>query len=1507
MTAYIISSAPILADTVTGSKTVNCCKALNPLRRDGTSQSQRFPAPLGEDYVKIDERSIADILNFTQRLAKEFNYVNGGNSADGTWVEFFQEDLSFLLASIAAVDLEEYRTRFLDAYEDATVAQATLEAFLDDNPTGDPLVEAEYATLVSALGVLFQCFLVSFTSPTTGLSLQPLPLLLDEWYELLPSSAYFGDGSSAYSFQDEVKEARARLSNSFKKVNVAHSETATLLDISTLGGFAWSSLSPYNDLDSEWGVSDAPVITPPKYYTSNATTNINTDGTGKVLDLLKVVFDAFYGMFASLQSRIPDFLTQSLEEYPYHAPQNGLFLAFVNLFTHAQTHINLIGRKHMLYYYQDVLRFSERDLVPDQAILIFSLRKGVTEHLITQGKLLNAGKDADGKPLYYEVSEETVITPATIAEIRTVYVERDTADATYPNVPIGIYAAPIAKSSDGQGADLDEDEPKWYPFGKAQYDLEEDSRTMVDAELGWAIGSPIFMMKEGLREVYLSYTLDRVSSDATQFAADYPYAIEILSNTKARAAAEASLREGLSATYTSLKGWEEAAVSEVIIARTNADFDAHRTLGDDYGISSLALGGTSTNPDKFVLAIKVVLNETAPAFSQFDVKVHEGTFASEWPVLKLSFSGNSKCYEDLDLGVITSLTSSSATFPAGAAVALWEGNTYEKEGTKAKLIPDYATTLGKLATSGSSAPFTTWTSAGNYLEGKKVLHDGDLYIALAEISAGSEEALDEPDESSLWAKVDDNCSLYRYLEKCVLEKIDIRVNVSGAAGLVLENDNGKIKPSKPFQPWTALPVVGSRFYIGSKEIFGKKLRSLSINILWQDPPPNLAEHYAGYNSVIEPEYGGAASSSKAMEDETIMVHDLEVDIDHVEYNDSIFIDPRVAVEDDGGDDGEDDDDPVLSNQTWKASIDFLYNGTWKFMETHPVFVAVDGIKDARTLHTIKMYASGFVNFEREIDLSEVTTLESNTPRGFIRMELVSPNIAFGHKHYRDLYVTNITEKVNYVINGAGTPSYIPPDPPKEPYLPVIKEFKLDYTSKVSIDLLDTSSLGYKTRVEQFFHVHPFGQTEEHAYLAGSEPIALLPQLPEAGHLYLGVSDLTPPSTLSVLFQLAEGSADPDLDRFAPVWSLLSENKWVNLLTSEIPADSTEELIASGIIKFVLDKDITNDNTLLPAGYHWLRGTVAQNTAAVHQALDIIAQAVPVSFYNQDNNTAHLLSAMPSGTITSLKINESAVKKVNQPYASFGGRTTEQDDAFLTRVSERLRHKYRAVNIWDYERMVLEEFPSIYKAKCLNHTQVKSASAGGGDWEIAPGYVTLVTIPDLRNVNAVNPFEPKTPLHVLDDVADFLSSYVSAWVDLKVTNPEYEQIEISCSIGFVEGKDPGYYISALEEEIKQFLSPWAFDQTVDIVFGGKIHRSQIIHFIEQRDYVDFVVNFRMDQTIADGTRLPNVEEALASTSRSILVSALAHTISSIQAAEVNCTTSDDTGSRTGEDCCTCTDC
>src|SRR4029079_18873343 len=120
----------------------------------------------------------------------------------------------------------------------------------------------------------------------------------------------------------------------------------------------------------------------------------------------------------------------------------------------------------------------------------------------------------------------------------------------------------------------------------------------------------------------------------------------------------------------------------------------------------------------------------------------------------------------------------------------------------------------------------------------------------------------------------------------------------------------------------------------------------------------------------------------------------------------------------------------------------------------------------------------------------------------------------------------------------------------------------------------------------------------------------------------------------------------------------------------------------------------------------------------------------------------------------------AIKTVSQPFSSFGGNAVEPEIDFNRRVSERLRHKNRAVNLWDYEHLVLEAFPSIYKVKCLPHT--------GRGIEAEPGSLTLLVIPDLRKRNKINPFQPKVSPVIRSQVAGYLrdlkSEFSTVYVD-----------------------------------------------------------------------------------------------------------------------------------------------
>jgi hypothetical protein len=82
---------------------------------------------------------------------------------------------------------------------------------------------------------------------------------------------------------------------------------------------------------------------------------------------------------------------------------------------------------------------------------------------------------------------------------------------------------------------------------------------------------------------------------------------------------------------------------------------------------------------------------------------------------------------------------------------------------------------------------------------------------------------------------------------------------------------------------------------------------------------------------------------------------------------------------------------------------------------------------------------------------------------------------------------------------------------------------------------------------------------------------------------------------------------------------------------------------------------------------------------------------------------------------------------------------------------------------------------------------------------------------------------------------------------------------------------------LDEDIKRFLSPWAYGKSGEISFGGKLHRSTILNFAEERPYVDYVVNFKMAQLAGNQETGSDIEEAAPGTARSIIVSHPDHDI------------------------------
>ena len=508
--------------------------------------------------------------------------------------------------------------------------------------------------------------------------------------------------------------------------------------------------------------------------------------------------------------------------------------------------------------------------------------------------------------------------------------------------------------------------------------------------------------------------------------------------------------------------------------------------------------------------------------------------------------------------------------------------------------------------------------------------------------------------------------------------------------------------------------------------------------------------------------------------------------------------------------------------------------------------------------------------------NEVYNLDAR--HGFARLSLDND---FGQQIYQ-------TDLRDFLISKAtgGTGVTDPKDPPA---VPVIAAIKADYTATQIITL--NSSIDFEHRPARFFHVAPFGQAEQHPVLNPSGTTWLFPQFqfkPEAtvveseAEFYIGVSGLKPPQNLALLFQVADGTADPLATK--PVqhlhWSYLRHNEWTPFGVNTVE-DTTGQLTRSGIVTLAIPREATNDNTILPRGMHWIRVAVSAKSEAVCRLLMVAAQALRATFSDHHNDPVFPAKILSAGTISKLDVPDAAVKKTDQPFPAFGGRGQEAPDAFYTRVSERLRHKDRAIALWDYERLVLEAFPQIYKVKCLNHTKYEPTESSKGVYrELSPGHVTIVTVPNQQIQNLRDPLRPYTSLGVLLEIEQFLRKRLSCFVRLHVKNPQFEPVRVSFKVRFYPGFDEAFYTKSLREEITRFLSPWAFPGGGSPSFGGKIYKSTLINFVEERPYVDYITNFQLFHHITDfdgvDRRHTDLNEVEASTAVSILVSVPADT-------------------------------
>lgn len=677
---------------------------------------------------------------------------------------------------------------------------------------------------------------------------------------------------------------------------------------------------------------------------------------------------------------------------------------------------------------------------------------------------------------------------------------------------------------------------------------------------------------------------------------------------------------------------------------------------------------------------------------------------------------------------------------------------------------------------------------------------------------------------------------YKVLRDLVVGRAEVAVQVAGVAPQTVASDSGVLDATKVFLPFGTQPVAGARLVIGCPEALDKQLSELSLTMQWHDAPASFATRYQGY---------GVTGMGNGFFTAGVSFHDGGT----WQYSQ-----PGVALFASG-------DATQEQTLTFRAA-----GGKTSGAQPSPG-------ERLRTLKRLKTrWAASEARREmlRQPALAAAGTTVPPPRQGTITIALER---GFLHAEYRKKCVEQV---VTYSKQGSGSLSLI-----AEPYTPAIRTIALGYAAtsgtvtlgrigeeKVTADDCLHSDL-------HFFHITPFGQMREHGYLreqagfVADIRVRLLPFFGNEGELLIGLARLQGGDSVSLLFQVAEGSADPDLPARPVSWSVLCDNYWQPFGEQGVVRDTTNQLLTSGLITFVLPGGATTGNTILPGERIWLQGAVARDTAAVAQLIEVAANAIEV----RQPGAEPILTdpVLPAGSISKMRTQPAAIKSCRQPYATFGGRPAESAEHFRRRVAERLRHKNRCVTPWDYERIVLEAFPGVHRVKCIPHAT--------GDCWLAPGNVLIVVVPDLNNRNGVNPLAPKVDADTLARIAAHVGARSAGQVTVRVRNPRYQQILLDFKVRLRRGYAFNTYGRELNRAIVRMLSPWAFGEANrDIGFGGTIYKSVLLDRIEELAYVDYIEELRMVSAFGPPpASAVDVDEVRPLAPDAILVSAEGHRI------------------------------
>ncbi len=1356
---------------------------------DGTRQSDRFPAALAAPGFQADELRLQDLLSMSAGYADCLRFADLNGHHTETWAGLFDADEALLIAGILSFDRSAESARLLEDFE-ATPSRQLVEEL----------------ALLTRQFELWRAKLEAVDQPAAR---------------------------AVCTFMSDMAKGHLRqeLQTAWPLIHALPDQPATSAAASA--GLLTATSG---------GNLPKPVRFPVLPVAERERVRAQLAAIGNAIARVQDVARVQFGM--SLRNRA-------------HDPAAAMLLAFMQLYQSVQQRFNRFTQRHAEFYYRDCLLARCRPAVADRAFLVLArdprFRQDV---LVAKGTLFSADKDDSGREVQFAALRDLPVRAARVVALRTLHLERDPLIS--PEYELGFVTRAVGERLPAQSAQSpDGVQPHWPLFGggHAHGDWQDEQA----AQFGLAFASPQLFLKEGRREIRVTLrfeelmetdatvmhcvaehaaivetpgawlagklsqfyrqllsqhsswlpartvdaTASRLADQTTTALAGRPPAsrqvdwrpllLQILQSNFPQAGVDrASLDAWLAKSGEDLPAWpqplaEKAALSALFGRYLLLDPKLQESAPDQHDASTQSLAIAASEHffgdlprtaaaylHRFLLAL-VVSARTEASFRARLGKLFRGWLLDEQDWLAQDDIRNIKrCYARW-APELSGSKPTLAELDEGNPLAILYDLRLPDQSVR-EIFPDRNLIFDRLISRLFEVSITTadgWLSvpeafavrpesvlgpraerAGRIAKSARgltlvvPLHPKDPpLVACVAAVHGPQWSTNHP---LLRVQLNPMARLFGYslLGSALLGEVQIAVSVSDVRDMVLHNNLGRIDPSKPFHPFGPLPDHASYLVAGSAEVAQKNLTELKLHLRWGGLPQQS---------------GGFASHYRGYSQ-------------------------------------------ALQNQSFAVDTALLRDGQWKTLGSEsfrqPLF-ATEGdsnkVAASQTLRVDEAVLGGLFQATASPSPGAPLVYDLNTRDGFFKFQLREPPGGFGHAEYPAL-LTNILS--------ANARRKVPLDLPNPPYTPLLEGVTIDYTA--ASHMLPGRSSGGGGSAEKIFHLHPFGVREIHPAQVRDVP-TVLPLVRHDGNLYIGLEGGEAGGEIALLFHLRDEEAATFKRSHSPVnWYYLVGNEWRPLTQDCVLEDGTCGFLTSGIVRLVLPGDIDREHSTLDAGLLWLGVCADADFDCFANLYGVHANAVEVGrVLAEDPQTANAL--LPAGSIKTMVSSLPGVVDVAQVGASFGLRDAESIVQMYTRIGERLRHKNRAVSPWDYERLVLEAFPQVFKARCfstllsplLGDSDTAGVPAAG---RVAPGSVLMVVLPAQPASDGAAP-PPLLNAVELARIRQLLVQLASGCAHVEVRNACYERIQVRCRVELVAEAQTGQALRAIDVALQEYLSPW----------------------------------------------------------------------------------------------------